>query len=106
MYLCQANRTIIEAHFGKPFQLPPTSSPVAPLKDGQNSYAPIDRDRLDVRDCAYDFKSHRVLKITSSALGKRCDLNPDFSTALMPLKEVHLEHLTRDFANSYFFIGT
>jgi hypothetical protein len=56
----KANRTIIEAHIGNPFQLSPAPFAIALLKHWQNSNAASDRNGYYVRDSSYDFKVHRV----------------------------------------------
>ena len=62
----KTNPTIIEAHIGKPFQLSPAPFAIAFLKQRENPNAAINRNRLYVRNCSYDFKVHGVLEITSA----------------------------------------
>ena len=42
--LGKMNRTIIEAHIGNPFQLPPAPFPIALMKQGENPNAAINRN--------------------------------------------------------------
>ena len=79
MYLGKTNRTIIEAHIGNPFQLPPAPFPVALFKQGENPNASINRNRFNVRDCSYDFKVHQFEKSDRQLLDEEEIIVPNFA---------------------------
>lgn len=81
MNLGKVNRTIIEPHIGKPFQLSPAPFAIALLKQRENPNAAINRNRLYLRNRSYDFKVHGVL-IVSSALQEQLNYSP--RTPLVP----------------------
>gem|GEM_PF-3830066 len=105
MNLSKTNPTIIEAHIGNPFQLPPAPFAIALLKHRENPDAAIDRNRFYFRNRSYDFKVHGVLEVRSAfeeqrndSPDTRCLESPEAFKRFSPLPNILHEGINHAFA--------